>query len=280
MKKKNRGKRFAALILVLALGMVPCGNASAAETETVSTLSYQPLMSVMSASLTASSPEEAAQQAESALYHRVVDLTISLSPAICREAYQKVMERLNQVSVSPLAGYNLADMRSMEVSYNINMDQASVTVHYDYGSAGLENEIEAVIAEKSAEFAALPNAYEKVLAVHDYLCNTAYYCLDEYYSHTAYGALVTHYAVCDGYSLAVQRFMDVLNIPCRIALGEKNGEPHAWNLVMLDGKWYHLDVTWDDHRIGILRDNFLVGSKNAGYSQWGNITLAQEDYGR
>ena len=25
-----------------------------------------------------------------------------------------------------------------------------------------------------------------------------------------------------------------------------NSENHIWNLVELDGKWYHLDVTWDD----------------------------------
>ena len=24
------------------------------------------------------------------------------------------------------------------------------------------------------------------------------------------------------------------------------GQLHAWNLVLLDGKWYHLDTTWND----------------------------------
>ena len=45
--------------------------------------------------------------------------------------------------------------------------------------------------------------------------------------------------------------MDELNIPCLIACGigiNSSGETesHAWNYVMLDGKWYAIDVTWDD----------------------------------
>ena len=24
------------------------------------------------------------------------------------------------------------------------------------------------------------------------------------------------------------------------------GEAHAWNIVKVDGQWYHLDTTWND----------------------------------
>ena len=29
-------------------------------------------------------------------------------------------------------------------------------------------------------------------------------------------------------------------------IGTADEIDHAWNLVELDGKWYHLDATWDD----------------------------------
>ena len=45
--------------------------------------------------------------------------------------------------------------------------------------------------------------------------------------------------------------MDVLDIPCTIAIGrgtnsEGRSENHAWNYVQLDGNWYAVDCTWDD----------------------------------
>ena len=66
-------------------------------------------------------------------------------------------------------------------------------------------------------------------------------------SHTAYGALFENYAVCDGYSRLVKMMCDDMGIECRIVVGDVNGGGgHAWNLVKVDGQWYHLDVTWDD----------------------------------
>jgi hypothetical protein len=51
-----------------------------------------------------------------------------------------------------------------------------------------------------------------------------------------------------------------LGIPCRIVTSE--GMNHGWNLVQLDGQWYHVDVTWDDPTPDsygqVLHDFFLL----------------------
>ena len=35
-------------------------------------------------------------------------------------------------------------------------------------------------------------------------------------------------------------------IQTKIIEGTAGGQAHAWNLVNLDGAWYHFDATWDD----------------------------------
>ena len=39
-----------------------------------------------------------------------------------------------------------------------------------------------------------------------------------------------------------------------------NNEEHIWNLVYLDGKWYHLDLTWNDpiSDTNITRDTYFL----------------------
>ncbi|MDR0671183.1 MAG: hypothetical protein LBF64_02615 [Oscillospiraceae bacterium] len=84
---------------------------------------------------------------------------------------------------------------------------------------------------------------EKVLAVNDYLVSRTAYDLT-YAGATAYDALVNRAAVCEGYSLAFGLLMDRLGIEWRYISSAKMS--HAWNLVRLDGAWYHVDVTWND----------------------------------
>ncbi len=97
--------------------------------------------------------------------------------------------------------------------------------------------------------------YEKVLFVHDYLVNWTSYDYDTYItgadtndSHTAYGCLVKHQAVCAGYSRAFQWLMKALGYECLRVAGYDidTGEAHEWNCVKLGGKYYYVDVTWDD----------------------------------
>ena len=59
--------------------------------------------------------------------------------------------------------------------------------------------------------------------------------------------------VCEGYARAFKVLCDQKNIPCMLVVGfAKNsagdsGESHMWNEVQMeDGKWYAVDVTWND----------------------------------
>ena len=91
------------------------------------------------------------------------------------------------------------------------------------------------------------NDYDKVLAIHDYIVNnTKYNIADENKAGTAssnaIGVLFNHLATCNGYTDAASILLDRANIPnVRIS-----NDKHIWNLVYVNGKWLHLDVTWDD----------------------------------
>lgn len=63
-------------------------------------------------------------------------------------------------------------------------------------------------------------------------------------NYTAYHALVSQTAVCQGYALAFCELAQQLGLPCEIVRsGSLN---HAWDLVGIDGTYYHVDVTWND----------------------------------
>ena len=100
--------------------------------------------------------------------------------------------------------------------------------------------------------------YAKIKKIHDYIVNRVSY--DQSYSkYTAYNAMVNKSAVCQGYALLFYKMATEADIPCRIVTSSS----HAWNIVKLAGKWYHLDATWDDPVSDkpILRyDYFLKGS--------------------
>ncbi|GLX66042.1 transglutaminase domain-containing protein [Paenibacillus glycanilyticus] len=89
------------------------------------------------------------------------------------------------------------------------------------------------------------NDHEKVKAIHDWIVGKLQY--DQTLKHyTAYDALTTGTAVCQGYSLLAYKMLKAVGIPVLIAEGTVKTGDHAWNMVQLDGNWYHLDMTWDD----------------------------------
>lgn len=85
----------------------------------------------------------------------------------------------------------------------------------------------------------------KTKAIHDYIVRHVTYDKDMK-KFTAYEALTAGKTVCQGYALLMQAMLEAAHISGKIIEGEAGGLLHAWNLVQLDGHWYHIDVTWDD----------------------------------
>lgn len=107
--------------------------------------------------------------------------------------------------------------------------------------------------------------YDKVKAIHDYVCRLATYSYDGDYVYTAYGALIDRKAVCEGYAEAFKLLCDANGIDCVLISGTAdNGnivENHLWNYVRMDdGYWYAVDTTWDDGNT-VSDRYFLVGSE-------------------
>lgn len=95
---------------------------------------------------------------------------------------------------------------------------------------------------------------EKVKALHDYVVLNTAYDYDNYLngtipdaSYTEYGILVLHTGVCQGYAVTMKMLLDLAGVENYYISGTNNeGAGHAWNIVVVDGVYYHLDATWDD----------------------------------
>ena len=91
---------------------------------------------------------------------------------------------------------------------------------------------------------------DKIKTIHDYVINnTKYDKLKDnnindttYRSNTAYGVLIQGYGICSGYSDTIAIFLNKLGIE-NYKISTEN---HIWNLIYVNGKWVHLDATWDD----------------------------------
>ncbi len=111
---------------------------------------------------------------------------------------------------------------------------------------------------------------EKALILHDKL---ALHCSYDYENlnnnslpvsaRNAYGIIVLKTGVCMGYALAYDYLLEQVGIKTLYCSSDTLN--HAWNIVYIDNKPYHVDVTWDDpvwDMYGkVTHENFLLSTK-------------------
>lgn len=101
--------------------------------------------------------------------------------------------------------------------------------------------------------------YEKVLAVNRYLIDNVEY--DNTLKSNVFDAFVTGKSVCEGFAHAAGLILSRMGIENKYVVGyagvngygdideyeiyNYSSNAHAWNMVKLDGKYYHLDTTFN-----------------------------------
>ena len=128
---------------------------------------------------------------------------------------------------------------------NAGYIQYTMSYHSD---AEQEAKLTAAVAEAmtTLQLNGLSEA-KKIIKIHDYICNNVDYAYNstEEQIYTAYGALCTGKAVCQGYAVLFYRLCKEAGLSVRIISGTGNGGPHAWNIVRIGSKYYNMDCTWD-----------------------------------
>lgn len=112
---------------------------------------------------------------------------------------------------------------------------------------------------------------EKALAIHEYLVYNSAYDYDNLVngtlpreSYSSAGLFMKGTGVCNAYAYGYQYLMTKLGIECYVTSSAPMN--HAWNIIELNGNYYHVDCTWDDpvpDSKGKVRHNHFLVSDSA-----------------
>lgn len=111
---------------------------------------------------------------------------------------------------------------------------------------------------------------QKALLIHDYIIEKIDYAWEnkseqiaskEHYAHSIMGVADQNPltgGVCECYAKTYLYLCKFLGVNTIMVSGIGNGGPHGWNYTNIDGKWYGVDVTWDDQESGKITKFFLA----------------------
>lgn len=161
--------------------------------------------------------------------------------------------------------YIFGHLAERTIEYEYSRLDAKIKVHQTYLTNPAQEEI---VNEKVASILSTADTesmsdFQKVKFVNDYIVkNTEYSTNTTASPHSAYAVIQENKGVCQGYALLALKMLQALGVETKYVVGEVYTGGHAWNLVKVDGEWYHLDTTWNDptpDRKNIVRyEYFLV----------------------
>lgn len=144
---------------------------------------------------------------------------------------------------------------NLKLSYRLTKNEVAAQ------RAQLKSKVDSIMSSVTQDM----DDYDKLLYFHDEIISYCRYNDESDNSRSAYGCLVEGKASCEGYSKALLELCDAAGIDCVIVTGTavSNSQAinHMWNKVRISGRWYNVDLCWDDAEIGSGYDYFLVTNK-------------------
>lgn len=196
------------------------------------------------------------------------EFEISYYEADVLELIQDIAKRDDYLirSINKLIYERVGNRATIKVTYRTTKEQE------EYINQELAQINNSIITNNMSDF-------DKVKAINRYLVDRYKYD-DSLVSNNAYSALTTGKTTCQGYAMTAYKMLKLAGIENRIIIGDLEGVPHGWNLVKLNNKWFHLDVTNNDalgdNKYFLRRDQVL---RNDGFT-WiaSDYPECDEDY--
>ncbi|MBR2043490.1 MAG: hypothetical protein IJ946_04040 [Clostridia bacterium] len=138
--------------------------------------------------------------------------------------------------------YSSGKVAYVEVKYNLNKEQ------YDAEIKKVEDTIAPILFKVRKM-----NDFEKALYIHDWICVNFMYDYrlfegEHHENHDVIGFFSDKMGVCQSYAYTYMYMLRKVGIEAHYVVSDTDA--HGWNVVKIDGKWYHVDVTHDDPIIG------------------------------
>lgn len=173
------------------------------------------------------------------------------------EKIDKLSEKIDELNdiIDEQGNYYDNDYGYDEI-HEIYDDTAVVEAYKSGDSSNLNKEDKYVLEQASKAINDIikdgMTDYEKEKAVYDYMFDIVQFDesslaaidLSGENAHTPYGFFHDRCTICVGNATTFKLFMDLLGIDNKIIHSTEDGE-HAWNVVKIDGDWYHVDITFD-----------------------------------
>lgn len=89
------------------------------------------------------------------------------------------------------------------------------------------------------------NDFDKVRILNDYVVLMTKYSFDGFNPYSPASIITLGSGVCNAYTLFLNALLLEAGIESKVLIGYVN-IGHAWNLVKVEDRWYHVDSTWND----------------------------------
>lgn len=219
----------------------------------------------------------------------------------CPNEYTSCMKDIENISKDDLTLTHISNyvhpfnsFTNMKTSI-MESGEITLEINYLYTKEEIEKINEKVNSLLSELITGNETNYEKIKIIHDYIINNTKYDVERnkngdspYKSYLAWGPLFEGYATCNGYTDLMAIFLNKLNIVnYKIATTKESintsSNGHIWNGVYLDGKWLHLDLTWDDPvsedgKDYLYHKYFLVDTKSLMEVDSGKVEIEEHNF--
>ncbi len=154
--------------------------------------------------------------------------------------YSRIM--MNNLVASVDTGFRLFYLKDFHVS----RDGKTVTFSYTGDREQILRDTETFHAQLGhLIYDVAPEGYtdlQKLVALYDAVCRLSNYTsdMDDVNTWTPYSIVTQGQGICSGYALLMRYLLN----QCGVQAEYVSNEPHAWNVVNIDGKWYNSDTTW------------------------------------